>query len=150
MRHLGPLLDGFEVLANDGYPETFTRNKKVLPGEAMSTCARHCDQPYILFLEEDWLLVTRPVELVTRRLRDAANALQQRIVDMVHLRHKVLFGPPFYEFLTSRQHNEPPSPFLAFTLSEDPTTSFPDAYWRPPFQEVSSCEGPSNRTEIMA
>eukprot|EP00971_Amphidinium_carterae_P237690 4718762-Amphidinium_carterae.1 len=141
---------GFEeVDVSLQWPDPFIgkRGQKSSPGSAMVACAESCDQENILFLEEDWELVTRPRELVQHRLLASMRLLSEAdkhgtlgsverraAVIGVHLRHKLLFGPPFYELLTSTQHNEPPSPHAAWYFSEDPVSQgFPSDHWSPPF-----------------
>lgn len=110
----------------------------------MVACAAACDAEHILFLEDDWQLVTRPRELVRHRVHAAMEALAggewssspsgEAPLLGVHLRHKLFFGPPFYEMLTAAQHNEPPSPYAAWYFSDDPVEArFPDDLWAPPF-----------------
>jgi len=115
----------------------------------MAACAAACSEEYILFLEDDWELVTRPPDLVRHRLRAAAEALAPAPEALgpasasssagapllgVHLRHKLFFGAPFYELVTAAQHSEPPSPYTAWYFSEDPVEErFPDGLWAPPF-----------------
>lgn len=122
------------------WPDPFIRKRQgeVNPGAAMKACATSCDQEYLLFLEDDFQLVTRPVELVRHRFQVAMSNLKTTEAGAkifgVHLRHKLFFGPPFYEMLTARQHGEPPSPYTAWYFSSDPVAShFPDNLWQPPF-----------------
>eukprot|EP00445_Apocalathium_hangoei_P023007 CAMPEP_0203893968 /NCGR_PEP_ID=MMETSP0359-20131031/36979_1 /ASSEMBLY_ACC=CAM_ASM_000338 /TAXON_ID=268821 /ORGANISM="Scrippsiella Hangoei, Strain SHTV-5" /LENGTH=590 /DNA_ID=CAMNT_0050816213 /DNA_START=24 /DNA_END=1792 /DNA_ORIENTATION=- len=140
---------GFEVLrpSSGDWPDPFIRKRQRYgsPGAAMAACASACHSEYIFFLEDDWELVTRPKELVRHRIFAAMDILSNRgdaggggscapPVLAVHMRHKLFFGPPFYELLTAAQHNEPPSPYIAWYFSEDPVeTRFPDDLWTGPF-----------------
>eukprot|EP00435_Cladocopium_sp_Y103_P026660 s2155_g6.t1 len=84
-------------------------------------------------------LRVQPVELVRHRFQVAMSNLNGTTeagakIFGAHLRHKLFFGPPFYEILTARQHGEPPSPYTAWYFSSDPVAShFPDNLWEPPF-----------------
>ncbi|CAE7894746.1 unnamed protein product [Symbiodinium necroappetens] len=139
---------GLELLPESAWPEPFIRKRQKFgdPGAAMAACAAACDQEFLLFLEDDFHLVTRPGELVQHRLEAAMFAMKSSEQERqaagragaallgVHLRHKLFFGPPFYEILTARQHGEPPSPYTAWYFSSDPVkNSFPDNLWEPPF-----------------
>ncbi|CAE8632384.1 unnamed protein product [Polarella glacialis] len=70
---------GFQPLlpTSKGWPDPFIRKRQRLgtPGAAMAACARACDQEHVLFLEDDFELVTRPASLVRHRLRAAMRAL---------------------------------------------------------------------------
>ncbi|CAE8583340.1 unnamed protein product [Polarella glacialis] len=153
---------GFQPLlpTSKDWPDPFIRKRQRLgtPGAAMAACARACDQEHVLFLEDDFELVTRPASLVRHRLRAAMRALapdsgtsscQDRSDAAptigVHLRHKLFFGAPFYELLTAAQHSEPPSPYTAWYFSPDPVRSnFPDGLWARPFWDsLGACD--SNR-----
>eukprot|EP00392_Amoebophrya_sp_AT5.2_P003254 g3259.t1 len=136
------------------YPDTFIKISKtsyMRTGKAFSSCAMRARTELVLFLEDDWEIISRPHHLVVYRLFDAARLLLQKKADMVHLRHKLFYGPPYYELLTAVQHNEPPPVSLALYFSEDPvssaTTSFPDSYWSPPFLEHPFCD--NNRTSWL-
>ncbi|OLQ08079.1 hypothetical protein AK812_SmicGene8426 [Symbiodinium microadriaticum] len=139
---------GLELLPESAWPEPFIRKRQKFgdPGAAMAACAAACDQEFLLFLEDDFHLVTRPGELVQHRLEAAMFAMKSSEQERqaagrpgaallgVHLRHKLFFGPPFYEILTARQHGEAPSPYTAWYFSSDPVkNSFPDNLWEPPF-----------------
>ncbi|CAD7952136.1 unnamed protein product [Amoebophrya sp. A120] len=140
------------------WPEThikISRTTYMRTGKAFASCAmRSTRSEFILFLEDDWEIISRPKSLVKFRLKEAMELLAEdenddeqesaastssvassdstsstsnsgartttstaRInrprVDMVHLRHKLFYGPPYYELLTSVQHNEPPPMSLA-------------------------------------
>eukprot|EP00928_Gymnodinium_smaydae_P082778 TRINITY_DN66074_c0_g1_i1.p1 TRINITY_DN66074_c0_g1~~TRINITY_DN66074_c0_g1_i1.p1 ORF type:complete len:288 (-),score=52.60 TRINITY_DN66074_c0_g1_i1:141-977(-) len=108
----------------------------------MAACAAACDAEHVLLLEDDWPLVTKPAALVRHRMRAAMQtlALSSQADSSaapllgVHLRHKLLFGAPFYELVTAAQHNEPPSAYAAWYFSDDPVADrFPEGLWQAPF-----------------
>jgi hypothetical protein len=109
----------------------------------MIRCAETCNADHVLLLEDDWELITEPRELARHRIQVALDLLVAAECSEapgsppllgVHLRHKLFFGAPFYELLTSAQHNEPPSAYTAWYFSADPVASkFPDGLWLPPF-----------------
>eukprot|EP00927_Polykrikos_kofoidii_P014068 TRINITY_DN16134_c0_g1_i1.p1 TRINITY_DN16134_c0_g1~~TRINITY_DN16134_c0_g1_i1.p1 ORF type:complete len:648 (+),score=83.12 TRINITY_DN16134_c0_g1_i1:83-2026(+) len=133
------------------------------PGAAMVLCAEACDAEHVLFLEEDWELIVTQPELVHHRMEASMRVLAESLPSSstlqavngggdrsnrgpvilgVHLRHKILFGAPFYELVTAAQHNEPPSPFAAWYFSDDPVAErFPEGQWDPPFWDsMSLCD----------
>ncbi|CAD7923071.1 unnamed protein product [Amoebophrya sp. A25] len=144
---------GLQELGFDAYawPEThikISRTSYMRTGKAFASCAMQSSADHILFLEDDWEVIARPPELVWFRLRDAVSLLRQQKADLVHLRHKLFYGPPYYELLTSLQHNEPPPTSLALYFAEDPVEAdFPAEFWNPPFREHGTCD--NNRTSWL-
>lgn len=148
---------GLQVLNFDYYsfPDSFVSFGKKAQhrrtGRAMTSCALKAESDHIMFLEEDWEVIARPKELVMHRIEESQKLLeiqnpenfseentneQNQQVDMVHLRHKYFYGQPYYELLTSSQHNEPPPVSLALYFNEDPVEEqFPLNAWSPPFNE---------------
>lgn len=117
-------------------------------GKAFASCAFSCHSDHVLFLEEDWEVIARPRSLALYRLFEAVESLRKGESDMVHLRHKLWYGAPYYELLTAAQHNEPPPVSLALYFSEDPVADdFPRRFWSPPFEEGGKCD--NNRTSWL-
>jgi len=133
------------------FPDTFVGFGKKAQyrrtGRAMTSCAMKAESDHIMFLEEDWEVIARPKQLALHRIIEAQKLLERKSDDemtdsknepvhMVHLRHKYFYGQPYYELLTSGQHNEPPPASLALYFSEDPVEEkFPYGAWSPPFNE---------------
>ncbi|CAK9097251.1 unnamed protein product [Durusdinium trenchii] len=144
-QEVAKLYDLEPIVPVKDWPDPFIRKhqRHGNPGAAMAACASTCDQ-------DDFQLVTRPAELVQHRFKAAFHMLNETANEAmkifgVHLRHKLFFGPPFYEMLTARQHGEPPSPYTAWYFHPDPVAaSFPDNLWEPPFWD-SGDECDSNR-----
>ena len=93
-------------------------------GKAFASCAMRCRSEHVIFLEDDWEIITRPADLVIKRLQEGVRLVREQKADMVHLRHKRFYGPPYYEMLTSAQHNEPPPTSLALYFTDDPVFKF--------------------------
>eukprot|EP00400_MALV-I_sp_L67-5_P000423 gene423-693_t len=115
--------------------------KHAAGAEAFMLCAEQCQADYIIFLEEDWDLISRPKSLVRHRLDAAMSAMEHGGADFVNLRHKLHFGAPYYEMLTATQHNEPPTATLALYYHEDPVAAnFPRGSWREPYFSDDYCD----------
>ncbi|CAE6957766.1 RE1 [Symbiodinium sp. CCMP2592] len=57
---------GLELLPESSWPEPFIRKRQKFgdPGAAMAACAVACDQEFLLFLEDDFHLVTRHLQVI--------------------------------------------------------------------------------------
>lgn len=75
-------------------------------GQAMSRIVSEAENPYFLFLENDWLCVENE-DAVLNRLQAGLSLIKEHEIDVVRYRHRVKFGQPLYS-MRSYQNNEIP------------------------------------------
>ncbi|CAK8991697.1 unnamed protein product [Durusdinium trenchii] len=78
-QEVAKLYDLEPIVPVKDWPDPFIRKhqRHGNPGAAMAACASTCDQEYLLFLEDDFQLVTRPAELVQHRFKAAFHMLNE-------------------------------------------------------------------------
>eukprot|EP00913_Durusdinium_trenchii_P019495 g18326.t1 len=129
-QEVAKLYDLEPIVPVKDWPDPFIRKhqRHGNPGAAMAACASTCSSLFCTCPGKTWL----KLQAAFHMLNETANEAMK--IFGVHLRHKLFFGPPFYEMLTARQHGEPPSPYTAWYFHPDPVAaSFPDNLWEPPF-----------------
>eukprot|EP00854_Cymbomonas_tetramitiformis_P019555 gene19555-23386_t len=101
---------GFEVMTDPG-------NVAYISFDRM---AKKCTSDYIMFLEEDFLLV-EPLQVVRQQLDNAIRLLSSGI-DAVRMRHRWKFGSPYYSY--NKKHMVQSQVFAMVSKMEDPEKGY--------------------------
>lgn len=76
-------------------------------GPALSRIVSEAQNPYFLFLENDWLCV-EDEDTLFKRLQSGISLIKEHNVDVVRYRHRIKYGQPLYS-MRSYQNNEIPN-----------------------------------------
>lgn len=111
------------LIAQEFGLKIITSDVNVGIGPALTQMAAKAQNPYFLFLENDWLCV-EDKDTVFRRLQSGLELIKNENIDVVKYRHRVKFGLPLYS-MRNYKNNEIPEG-LAYLLDAIHWTDEPE------------------------
>jgi hypothetical protein len=94
-------------------------------GKALEVLVTQSKCDYVLFLEEDWVLIENP-EITQKRIKTAINLLEEGRADVVRLRHRLKYGDPLYTIIFKGDELKTPEYlFESIHWIDDPENKFP-------------------------
>jgi hypothetical protein len=104
-------------------------------GKALEALVTHSTCDYVLFLEEDWVLIENP-EITKQRIKTAINLLNEGKADVVRLRHRFKYGDPLCGMqFKDAEIDTPEYLFECIHWIEHPEKKFPQFIYKLPIND---------------
>jgi len=128
-------------LAHSFGTDIILSDKNVGIGKGLSTLAHAAESPYILLLENDWIVLEKYFDIVYDELQTAVEAVKTDKADVVKMRSRYDFGDPLYTLqYNGREMDSPKHLFECVHWRQDPEQIYPEHIKKDPDTGMYYCK----------